>query len=114
MNNIVVNRDKITINVVSLNPARGEVCSIQHYAQLYRGGQFYWRKPEYPEIITNLSQITDTLYHVVLYQTHLVLSVMLYRAHLATSGIQTHNINGDFISVDNNDKNTSSTSTGEK
>ena len=57
---------------------------------------------EYPEIITNLSQITDTLYHVMLYQTHLVLSVMLYRAHLAMSGIQTHNINGDFISVDNN------------
>jgi len=71
--------------------------------QLYRGGQFYWwREPEYPEITTNLSQITDNLYHVMLYQTHLALSVMLYRAHLAMSGIQTHNINGDFISVDNN------------
>jgi hypothetical protein len=33
MNNIVVNRDKITINVVSLNPAHGEVYSIQDYAQ---------------------------------------------------------------------------------
>jgi hypothetical protein len=31
MNNIVVNRDKITINVVSLNPTHGEVYSIQHY-----------------------------------------------------------------------------------
>jgi len=27
--------------------------------QLYRGGQFYcWRKPQYPEKTTNLSQVT--------------------------------------------------------
>jgi hypothetical protein len=30
--------------------------------QLYRGGQFHWwRKPEYPEKSTNLSQVTDNL-----------------------------------------------------
>ena len=46
--------------------------------QLYDGSPFYWwRKLDYPEKSTELLQVTDNIYHII-----------LYRVHFSISGIQ--------------------------
>jgi hypothetical protein len=43
-----------------------------HWCICYLGDQFYWwRKPEYPEKTTDLPQVTDKLYHIMLHQVHI-------------------------------------------
>ena len=55
--------------------------------QLYHGCKFYWwRKPEYVEEITDLLQVTDKLYHI-----------MLCLVNLAISGFETLNCSGDIV-----------------
>jgi hypothetical protein len=72
---------------ISIQSRQEDLVGIQGFlCYSYRGGQLYWwRKPEYPEKTINLLQFTDKLDHK-----------MLYRVHLAMSGIRPYNFSGDM------------------
>ena len=82
--NIVLNIFPCSENICQFNVGLLCLMPFSTIFQLHQGGQFYlWRKSDYPEKTTDMSQVTHKFHYI-----------MLYREHTTISGFRTHNFCG--------------------
>ena len=82
----VQNSDVWTLVQTNITALRGwglwYLTSLSTIFKLYRGGQYFrWRKPMYSEKTTDLSQVTNKLYHIMITKKGSLLHQFSYRFH---------------------------------